>query len=134
MEYTFENVKAYIDNVLTLIPEVGGFLSSAEAEQRAGVILKAQSWISHWRYILMQEKIIAETTKSAVYGKLLSGLSGSKITVTEKNAQIEADPEFTKAREKLDDLEARIKYASSIFDIFGNGHLILRQMGKGDTK
>lgn len=127
-----KEVEEYIVNALKLLPNVGEKLPAVEAEQRACTMLKVQAYLVFHKAELVGNKIRVESLKAAVYKKLFDTIT-VKATVTEKSIHIEANPEYQIEREKFDELEKDIKSLNTLIDIFGNGHVTLRQMGKGDN-
>lgn len=121
------NIKEYIQKYNELLP-VGTSISYTEAERRAGEFLSARATINDMSFELGKEKLKLTTIQTVVYANLMS--KGTAKTVTENKLTAEANEEYIKAREDLEDVENTLKYLRTQDDIFKDAHIYYRSMAK----
>lgn len=129
-----KDVQEKLEKYVEMLRVDRAMLTPSEAEHRAGELLYINAHLSNWRYLYTNEKIKAQSMEQAVYASVLSRLAVKKIT--ESKILVEADPEYQKAREKVESLDNDLNYFRHYQEIFNNGHIFFRQLSntlnKGD--
>ena len=97
-----------------------------ESRDRAAKFLVVQSHLSNHLKVLDDVKVKASTIEKATYAQAL--LNGGGKNVTENKINAEADPEYSKARETLELVEDEINWTKRHYEIFGNAHIMFRQI------
>jgi methionine synthase II (cobalamin-independent) len=97
-----------------------------ESRDRAAKFLVVQSHLSNHLKVLDDVKVKASTIEKATYAQALLNSGGKNVTENKINA--EADPEYSKARETLELVEAEINWTKRHYEIFGNAHIMFRQI------
>lgn len=120
-------VKALINENLNLLP-VDKIIFPDEALQRASKLLKVKATLAEYKRQLQDDKVKYSSTSQVTYSKLLVEAPGK--TVTEKESTVKSNPEYIVARETVEITDNNIKYIDTMLDVFTDGHLLLRQMGK----
>lgn len=123
-------MKDMIESYHKLLP-VAKSISLPEAERRAGEFMVAMAKITDMRHILGEEEIKCTSVLAAVRADLMGKVTGK--TVSEKEAQIEADPEYVEARTAYEMTRNDLNYLKANYDIFMNGHIFYRTMAKGEA-
>ncbi len=126
----FEN---WVKSQLELLP-ISQALGAVEAEMRAAQLLRAVAFLASYRRSLMDQLAKSNSQLFIINSKTLSEImpNDKKATVTEKKVQVQANPDVVLTRENTELLESNIKYLSTLIDIMNNGHLLLRQIAKGE--
>jgi len=97
-----------------------------DARNRAAKFLVVQSHLSNHLKTLDDIKVTASTLEKATYAQALMRQAGKNVTENKINA--EADPEYAQARSSLELVDAEINWTKRHFEIFGNAHVMFRQI------
>ena len=97
-----------------------------EARERAAQFLVIQAHLSNHLKALDDVKVKASTSEKANYAQSLMSQSGKN--VTENKILAEADPRYAAARESVELIDAEHNWTKRHFDIFGNAHVMFRQI------
>ncbi len=125
-----EQIKKFIEEQSKDLP-VGTAISFKDAEERSGEFLAALAAITDWRHIFSKEKIKLLSIQNSTYAEQLSKCTGK--TVTENKITVEANKEYIKVRESLEDIENDINYLKAYYEIFMAAHIFYRQMARGEN-
>lgn len=112
-----------------LLP-VAKSISLPEAERRAGEFMVAMAKITDVRHVLGEDEIKRTSVLAAIRADLMGKVTGK--TVSEKEAQIEADAEYIEARTAYEGIRNDLAYLKANYDIFNNAHIFYRTMAKGE--
>lgn len=120
------DLKEYIQAHIQLLPsQNSSSISPLEADERASQLLIAKAYLAEVRLSHMTDLSRETTIATCKYNEVMNNSLGK---VTEKKAGAEASPEYTQARESLEDRDNFVKYLNALIDIFQDGHIQLRQM------
>lgn len=97
-----------------------------EARERAAKFLVIQAHLANHLKTLDDVKVKASTIEKASYAQALMGQSGKNVTENKINA--EADPNYAQARESVELIDAEINWTKRHYEIFGNAHVMFRQI------
>ena len=124
----FEEVQEFVLDRVKLIT----FSSKAlkEAVNRATTFLEAMAIITDYKMELENEKAKLTTWQEGEFSKAIKGSEGKN--VTEKKIDAVSSKEYTKVREKVEEIDAAISWCKSYIRIFENAHLIYRQQARLD--
>lgn len=123
MQLTFDQVEQAVLEHIDLI-EISSS-SLAQGKDRAAKFLIVQSLLSSYLKQVEEGKAKAQTLVSAEYATAIACADGKNIT--EKKQSAEADPKYTAVREKVEELDAEIRWLKTHIDIFQNAHVMFRQ-------
>lgn len=121
---TIEDLQTLVSNHISLI-EINKH-AFQEARERAAKFLVVQAHLSNHLKLLNDVKVKASTIEKAQYSQSLLGASGKN--VTENKIQAEADPVYAEARESVELVESEENWTKRHFEIFGNAHVMFRQI------
>lgn len=121
---TLEQLQDLVNRHLDLV-EVDSRAFS-ESRERAAKFLVIQAHLANHLKILEDVKVKASTIEKATYAQAMHKQAGKNVTENKINA--EADPEYAAARESVELVEAEHNWTKRHFEIFGNAHVMFRQI------
>lgn len=121
---TLEQLESLVNSHLDLV-EINSN-AFTEARERAAKFLVIQAHLANHMKVLDDVKVKASTIEKAQYAQSLMSQTGKNITENKINA--EADPHYAAARESVEMIDSEINWTKRHFDIFGNAHVMFRQI------
>ena len=121
---TLEQLQAMVDKHLDLV-EIDT-VAFTQSRERAARFLVIQAHLANHMKILDDVKVKASTIEKATYAQAMMSQSGKNVTENKINA--EADPQYAAARESVELVDAEINWTKRHYDIFGNAHVMFRQI------
>jgi hypothetical protein len=121
---TLEQLQAMVDKHLDLV-EIDT-VAFTQSRERAARFLVIQAHLANHMKILDDVKVKASTIEKATYAQAMMSQSGKNVTENKINA--EADPNYAAARESVELVDAEINWTKRHYDIFGNAHVMFRQI------
>lgn len=97
-----------------------------EARERAAKFLVIQAHLANHLKSLDDLKVKASTLEKAQYSQSLMSACGKN--VTENKIQAEADPVYASTRESVELVESETNWTKRHYEIFGNAHVMFRQI------
>jgi hypothetical protein len=98
----------------------------AQARERAAKFLVIQAHLASHLKVLEDVKVKASTIEKAQYAQSLMSQGGKN--VTENKIMAEADPRYAGSRESVELVDSEINWTKKHFEIFGNAHVMFRQI------
>lgn len=123
---TLADVELLITDTVSLIAVTS--MSLSEAKPRASRFLIVNSLLSTFLRELEEELPKYQTMVDAEYAQACRIVEGKNIT--EKKINIDVVPEYTKARENKEQLEALREWVKNHIKIFDHAHLMYRQYSR----
>jgi hypothetical protein len=123
---TFEQLQNVVNEALDLIPI--NAVALTQSKDRSSKFLVVQAILLNHLKSLEEAKAQVSTISNGSYFQALS--TGTSNKVTENKAQAESNPEYTKNREALENLDAEINWTKGHLKIFDNAHILFRQFSK----
>lgn len=123
---TLEQLETLVNNHLDLV-EIDG-RAFTEARDRAAKFLVIQAHLASHMKTLDDVKVKASTIEKATYAQAMMSQSGKNVTENKINA--EADPVYASARESLELIDAEVNWTKRHYEIFGNAHIMFRQISQ----
>ena len=124
--YNLSQIEEIIDEHIDLITV--DELAFKEAEERATKFLVVTAILNDFILYTSMDLAKANTIVSATYYQAFKNTTG---TVSDREAQAEADADYTKAVEQRSQLDEIIKWARTHYKIFNDAHITYRQFSKG---
>lgn len=97
-----------------------------QSRERAAKFLVIQAHLANHMKMLDDTKVKASTIEKAQYSQSLMSQGGKNITENKINA--EADPRYAQARESVELVDAERDWVKRHYEIFGNAHVMFRQI------
>lgn len=97
-----------------------------EARERAAKFLVIQAHLANHLKEIDDIKVKASSIEKAQYAQSLLSQSGKNIT--ENKILAEADPKYAASRESVELVESEINWTKKHYEIFGNAHVMFRQI------
>lgn len=121
---TFEQLeKLVMDNIDLVEINQNAF---NESRERAARFLVIQAHLANHMKLLDDTKVKASTIEKAQYSQSLMSQSGKNVTENKINA--EADPAYAASRESVELIESEKDWVKRHYEIFGNAHVMFRQI------
>jgi hypothetical protein len=98
----------------------------SEARERAAKFLVVQAHLANHLKLLDDTKVKASTIEKAQYSQSLMSQNGKNVTENKINA--EADPRYAASRESVELVDAERDWVKRHYEIFGNAHVMFRQI------
>lgn len=124
-----EEVRSLIDLGLKAVGRDKG-VSQFEAEERASSLLIIMAELLKQKRSLESKSIKASSIECVSLHKSVHEAEGKN--VTEKKLKAVATPEYIKDREEAEEIERDISYLKSMVDVFGDAHILWRQIAKSE--
>lgn len=102
--------------------------SLANARELSSKFLIAQSVLATFLKDFEDDRAKVKTLCEVQYAQCLKMAEGKN--VTEKKVEVQANPQYTSARESLEKVEAIRDYIKVHMKVFENAHLAYRQYGR----
>ncbi len=99
---------------------------------RAAQLLKSVAFLASYRRSLMDNLAKSNSQLFIINSKVISEFEDKKLGITERKAAAQANNEVINSREATELTESNVKYISTLIDVFSQGHLLLRQIAKGE--
>lgn len=123
MGLTFEQVEEAVIAHVDLI-EISAS-SLAKGREYTAKFLVIQSMLSSYLKQVEEDKAKSSSISSAEYSTAIAQADGKNIT--EKRTMAESNPTYMASREKVEELDALIRWVKTHIEIFNNAHVMFRQ-------
>ncbi len=123
---TFEELKEFISQNVDLIAYSKD--SYKESVERATRFLMVIAVLAEHRMELERKRAKLTTLREVEYSRSIAVAEGKN--VTEKKVSAEANPQYSGAREAVEELEGELSWAKTMVDVFNCAHVTYRQMAK----
>lgn len=124
-----EEVRSLIDEGLKIVGRDKG-VSQFEAEERASSLLIIVAELLKQKRSLESRRIKSSSIECVSLHKAVHEAEGKN--VTEKKLKASANPDYIKDREEIEEVESDISYLKSMVDVFGDAHILWRQIAKNE--
>ncbi len=121
---TLEQLESMVYKYLDLV-EIDS-TSFSQSRERAAKFLVIQAHLANHLKTLDDVKVKASTIEKATYAQAMMRQTGKNVTENKINA--EADVFYAAARESVELVDAEINWTKRHYDIFGNAHVMFRQI------
>lgn len=123
MQLTYEQVEEVVLAHIDMIEITASSL--AKGRDLTAKFLVVQSLLSSYLKQVEEDKAKSSSISSAEYSTAIMNAEGKNIT--EKKTMAEADPRYMAARERVECLDAEIRWVKTHIEIFNNAHVMFRQ-------